>query len=282
MTLPPIVYFGNDWFADNRTSSHHVARQLAHRTTVLYLEVPGLRPPRATVRDFRRIGTKLRRSFERHAEADGALVVRTLPQLPFHGSRIAREANTIASTVYATLASRRERMTSPIVWCTVPHVAKFARRLNRSMLVYHCIDDYSALPGVNQSAVRALDDELSRAADLVVAASQPVYEAKRHLSDSVLLMPHGVDVDHFAQAQTPTLTNPSDLRDVRRPIVGFIGLIESWIDLDLVNRLATSIPEATFVMIGRISVPADHVPVRENIRFLGPRPYETLPLYAAS
>ena len=32
-------------------------------------------------------------------------------------------------------------------------------------------------------------------------------------------------------------------------------------------------------MIGRISVPADHVPVRENIRFLGPRPYETLPLY---
>ena len=27
--LPTILYFGNDWMAENRTSSHHVARWLA-------------------------------------------------------------------------------------------------------------------------------------------------------------------------------------------------------------------------------------------------------------
>ena len=26
---PAILYFGNDWFAENRTSSHQLARQLA-------------------------------------------------------------------------------------------------------------------------------------------------------------------------------------------------------------------------------------------------------------
>src|SRR5262245_45766583 len=29
-----IIYFGNDWLAENRTSSHHIAEQLATRTRV--------------------------------------------------------------------------------------------------------------------------------------------------------------------------------------------------------------------------------------------------------
>ena len=40
-----IVYFGNDWYAENRTSSHHVARRLAQHVPVLYVDSPGLRAP---------------------------------------------------------------------------------------------------------------------------------------------------------------------------------------------------------------------------------------------
>ena len=29
-----VIYFGNDWLAENRTSSHHVAERLAQRTRV--------------------------------------------------------------------------------------------------------------------------------------------------------------------------------------------------------------------------------------------------------
>jgi glycosyltransferase involved in cell wall biosynthesis len=279
MTLPPIVYLGNDWFADNRTSSHHMARQLAKRTRVLYLEVPGLRAPHATARDIRRIGVKVGRAFGRRVEPIENLVVRTVLQLPSHGSKFARDLNTIASSAYASVAAHREGLSDPIVWCTVPHVAKFARRLRRSLLVYHCIDDYSALPGVNVSAIRALDEELSESADLVIAASKPVFEAKQRQNRSVLLMPHGVDVDHFARAQDETLTPPDDILTLRRPIVGFYGLIESWIDLQLVDYVAARIPHATFVMIGRTAVPPDQLPVRDNVLFLGPRPYESLPSY---
>ena len=279
MTLPPVVYLGNDWFADNRTSSHHVARQLARHTRVLYLEVPGLRAPQATARDIRRIGVKVGRAFGRRVEPIENLVVRTVLQLPFHGSKFARDLNTFASSAYATAAAHREGLSDPIVWCTVPHVAKFARRLRRSLLVYHCIDDYSALPGVNVSAIRALDEELSQAADLVIAASKPVFEAKQRQNPSVILMPHGVDVDHFASAQDAALPPPADVLSMRRPIVGFYGLIESWIDLQLVDYLAARIPEATFVMIGRTAVPSDQLPVRDNIVFLGPRSYELLPSY---
>jgi glycosyltransferase involved in cell wall biosynthesis len=276
--MPPILYFGNDWFADNRTSSHHVARQLARRTKVLYFEVPGLRPPQATSRDIRRIGRKLTRALGRRFDAADQLAVRTVPQLPVHGSAFVRGLNAFASSTYAEMAARREGMTDPIVWCTVPHVASFVPRLRRSLLVYHCIDDYSALPGVDARAVRMMDDSLTRDADLVVAASGPVFAAKQRLNERTLLMPHGVDVAHFGRAQSEELRRPEDL-PVQRPIVGFVGLIEQWIDLELVAYLAENIPEATFVMIGRIAVPAADVPSRPNLLFLGPRPYESLPAY---
>jgi hypothetical protein len=45
-----ILYFGNDWQAENRTSSHHVAIRLAQRTPVLYVSSPGMRKPRPRAR----------------------------------------------------------------------------------------------------------------------------------------------------------------------------------------------------------------------------------------
>ena len=275
--LPPVLQFGNDWFSDNRTSSHHVARQLARHTRVLYVGTPGLRPPSGTSRDLKRIAGKLARTFQRFDGGDG-VAVRTLTQLPLHGSRLARALNSVTSGAYARAVLRSEGMNDPIVWCTVPHVAPFVARIPKSLLVYHCIDDYSALPGVDVAAVRQLDEQLARQADLVVAASRPVFEAKRRLNPTTALMPHGVDVRHFAAAAEHG-SLPPDIAHLPRPIVGFTGLIERWIDLDLVGWLATQLPHVTFVMIGRVAVPDDDVPRASNLVMLGPRPYESLPLY---
>ena len=54
-----ILYFGNDWAAENRTSSHHVARWLAKRYRVIYVESPGLRAPKGTGRDLKKLASKV-------------------------------------------------------------------------------------------------------------------------------------------------------------------------------------------------------------------------------
>ena len=46
------IYFGNDWFAENRTSSHHIAKRLGARFPILYVEVPGLKAPQTNPRDL--------------------------------------------------------------------------------------------------------------------------------------------------------------------------------------------------------------------------------------
>ena len=58
-TLPPILFFGNDWAAENRTSSHHIARWLAKGHRVYYIECPGLRAPKTSGRDLKKLFAKL-------------------------------------------------------------------------------------------------------------------------------------------------------------------------------------------------------------------------------
>src|SRR5580658_7446202 len=78
-----IVYFGNDWFAENRTSSHHIARRLGRMVPVLYIETPGSRSPQKSARDLRKLWRKLARAMAPPQKAGDQFYVATIPQIPF-------------------------------------------------------------------------------------------------------------------------------------------------------------------------------------------------------
>src|SRR5262245_10515099 len=91
-----ILYFGNDWFAENRTSSHHVARELSKSRRVIYVECPGLRAPRSTSRDFAkvfRILWKLCKCLVGGTQVAQNVTVVTLPQIPLHRFAFVRALN---------------------------------------------------------------------------------------------------------------------------------------------------------------------------------------------
>jgi len=82
--LPTIIYFGNDWMAENRTSSHHVARWLAKRYNVIYVESPGLRAPKGTGRDMKKLLNKVALALRGPRPQPEGLSVQTLLQVPLH------------------------------------------------------------------------------------------------------------------------------------------------------------------------------------------------------
>jgi glycosyltransferase involved in cell wall biosynthesis len=276
---PVILYFGNDWFADNRTSSHHIARWLAKRFRVYYIDCPGLRAPKGSGRDLKRMATKLWRALRGARPVSEGLKVMVLLQVPLHRFRMMRRLNRIFMTWNVRWLLWREGIQAPISWFTIPHPSSVAKRLGERLTVYYCTDDYSAMPGVNQQAVRAMDEELTRKADVVFATAETLVEMKRPLNDSTYFSPHGVDTDLFRRAQDPDLPLPADTADLPRPVVGFFGLIERWIDLELIDYLAEQRPGWTFLMIGRTAVPAEELPRRPNIHFIGQRPYTDMPAY---
>ncbi len=276
---PTILYFGNDWSGENRTSSHHVARWLAARYRVIYVDCPGLRAPKGTGRDLRKLAAKLRLALAGPRPQPEGLSVQTLLQIPLHRFGLVRRANRHLIRLSLKLLLRRLGVRAPVTWFVVPHVASVVGRLGERLSVYYCIDDYASLPDVDADAVRAMDDELTRRADLVFVASETLLARKSRLNPETYLAPHGVDFAHFVRAQDPALPVPDDIAALPRPIVGFFGLIERWIDLGLMAYLAEQRPGWTFLMIGRLAVPEAEAPRRPNLVYLGRRPYDTLPAY---
>jgi glycosyltransferase involved in cell wall biosynthesis len=280
-SLPPILFFGNDWAAENRTSSHHIARWLAKGHRVFYIECPGLRAPQGTGRDLLKIWCKLTRFVRGPRAVPEGLKVWTILQFPLHRFRLVRWLNRRLLRSAISWLKLTQGVRAPVAWFMVPHLAPVIGTLGERLSVYYCIDDYAALPNVNEAAVRAMDEEMTRKADLVFVASALLLEPKTKLNPETRVSPHGVDLVHFARASDGTARPPADIAARPGRVVGFFGLIEQWIDLDLVNYLAEQRPDWTFVMIGRIAVPEEQVPRRPNIHYLGVRPYDQLPDYGS-
>lgn len=280
--LPAVLYFGNDWFTENRTSSHHVARCLSSHFRVYYIECPGLRPPRANARDLRKTLRKLAGVFRRPRVVADRLQISTLVQLPWRHPAAITWINGLATVLFVRCMMWSQGIRRPIVWCTVPHVSHLLGKLGEQLSVYYCIDDYAALPGVDADAVGAMDDEMTRKADVVFVASETLREKKARANPNTHVSPHGVDAAHFGAAQEAGVRSPADVDALPRPIVGFFGLIERWIDLELVSFLADRRPQWSFLMIGRVAIPDQDLPRQPNVYFVGPRPYASLPAYGGS
>ena len=276
----PIVYFGNDWFAENRTSSHHVATRLAERHPLLYVESPGLRAPKATARDARKLWNKLRSAASLPTAIHRQMWRMTLPQVPFRTVPGARALNRWIGRLLVTRALRHLGFEQPLLWFAVPHTAALAGQLGERFTVYYCIDDYASLPDVDPREVRRMDEALARAADQVFVASRPLLEAKQRLNPRTAYSPHGVDVELFGQALDPALPLADGAQGLRHPVIGFFGLLEAWTDLELLAYLARARPQWTFLLIGRAAVDVSALRSLPNVILPGPQPHETLPRWA--
>jgi hypothetical protein len=274
----PILYFGNDWDAENRTSSHQMALQLRSMTELVYIECPGLRRPAATARDFRKLFSKLGKTLKGPRVSEG-MSIYTLLQLPFHGSALMRWINRrLVKWQVSRIRRRLKRRGPPLLWFVIPHVYFLTKLHPDCPAVYYCIDKYASLPGVDQTAVSEMDRQLTRDADVVFVASETLLEDKRVSRPDTMLSPHGVDFDAFSRAHRQW-ERPVDLPSWEGPVVGFFGLIESWIDLSLLAFLARRRPDWLLVLIGHPAVDVTELRNLANVALLGKKPFEALPQY---
>jgi glycosyltransferase involved in cell wall biosynthesis len=275
-----VVYFGNDWFAENRTSSHHVATRLARSLPVLYVDSPGLRAPQASGRDFRRTFKKLAGALRKPVAVRDNLWHCTVPQIPFRRLPGVDALNRWFGAWAVRRAMRAVGFRRRLSWFVVPHPGFLAQRLGEELSVYYCIDDYAAHPGVDATLIARRDEELTRTADLVFVAPPSLLAPKQALNPRTIFAPHGVDGELFARARDPATEIPATARDLPRPIVGYFGSIHQWIDLELIEWLATQRPTWTFLLIGHAAVDTTRLRALANVRLVGTQPYETLPTWA--
>jgi len=276
----PVIYFGNDWSAENRTSSHHVAERLAARMPLLYVDSPGLRAPTTSRRDMRKLFRKLIEAFRVPQRIGPRMWHISTPQIPFRRLPLVNHLNRMLGGFLVKRAVGRLGFQKLISWFVVPHPGALAGSFGEQLIVYYCIDDYAALPGVDSAEVSRMDDDLTRRAHQVFVASPTLLESKMRLNPRTHHAPHGVDVEVFAKASDPEYPMAAEARSLPRPVIGFFGLIEAWIDLDLIAYLAKSRPQWTFLLIGRLAVDGAALKNLPNVIFTGPKPYRSLAQWA--
>jgi len=117
-------------------------------------------------------------------------------------------------------------------------------------------------------------------AHVVFTGGYSIYEAKRRLHSNIHPCPSGVDLAHFSGRDRSA--TPADQRHLARPRVGFSGVIDERMNLDLVREVAARRPGWQFVMIGPVvKIDPATLPRGANIHYLGMKPYQELPQYMA-
>ena len=167
-----------------------------------------------------------------------------------------------------------------VLWYYTPMALGFTDHLTPDAIVYDCMDELSAFAHA-PAALKLREAELLRRATLVFTGGQSLYEAKREAHPSVRAFPSSVDANHFAKARR-IRTDPPDQASVPRPRLGFFGVIDERMDIDLLAGVAAARPDWHIVMLGPVvKIDPSVLPRPANIHYLGPKTYQELPHYIA-
>ncbi|MFL5814984.1 MAG: glycosyltransferase family 1 protein [Bdellovibrionia bacterium] len=165
------------------------------------------------------------------------------------------------------------------LWYYTPMAMPFTRHLTPSAVVYDCMDELSLFKGAHPELLN-YENELLDLADIVFTGGHSLYEFKKDRHPNVHSFPSSIDYHHFFQARSSAMTDPEDQRNIPRPRMGFFGVIDERMDINLLAGVAKARPDWQFVILGPVvKINPDSLPRYENIHYLGQKSYAELPSY---
>ena len=175
---------------------------------------------------------------------------------------------------------REHDVLDPVLWYYTPMALPFSRHIAAGAVVYDCMDELSAFAGAHPALARR-EAELFARADVVFTGGQSLYEAKRTLHTNIHAFPSSIDADHFRQARA-MVADPADQASIGGPRLGFFGVVDERMDLELIDGVAASRPDWQILLIGPVvKIDPAVLPRRPNLHYLGPKKYAELPSYLA-
>lgn len=164
-------------------------------------------------------------------------------------------------------------------WYYTPMALGKSRLFTPVLTVYDCMDELAQFKFAPPE-LRQREQELFQKADLVFTGGQRLYESKREQHADAHSFPSSIDKQHFGKARDPKLAEPADQAGIAHPRIGFFGVVDERLDIDLLGQLATDHPEWQFVIIGPVvKIDPATLPHNANIHYLGGKDYQELPAY---
>ena len=250
-----LIYFSPGPWDDLWRNRQQLMAVFARYNTVLFVEPQQhLRP---TISRFQRGDYQPHHLFQasiRHVQ-DNLYRFRYPVWAPISGQPPLKQLTQAVRARAFRAALKQLHMTEPIVWLALPGLVNVLDEIpSPRLLIYHVVDEYTAYAGQTEAArrlTRQQEQQLLPRADVVIAVSQALCEAKQPHNANTYLVPNGVNFTAYSKALADPALPPS-LAAIPEPRLGYIGLIGDKLNYEILKTLAEENPAWSIVMMGTI------------------------------
>jgi polysaccharide pyruvyl transferase CsaB len=211
----------------------------------------------------------------RQAENVTEVRIRSARALDIYGGKLEERDLDVLEESFSVLA-RDLAIADAVCKVDIPFWTPLVLRLRERFgwrVVYDCMDEWNNFPGFKEP-VLAAEPTLVREADVTLVSADRLL-AKWSNAARPLMVRNAVDLDHYTRLYRPN----GLLGDVAHPVIGYYGALASWVDVPLLRKVAEAFPDGTIVLAGgQFDVDLGPIAQLTNVRLLGQRPYEEMPL----
>lgn len=273
-----IICFANDWESDP-TSKHQVMKILSRYNKILWINSIAMRNPSVSKSDLGRIWLKVKGCFKGIVKVNENLYHFTPLVLPFPSLKLARVVNKWLLKIFICFYQKKLKMKDVQLWTFLPNMVDLVGSLGEKKIIYYCVDEWSKFSFINSKSMRAMEISLLKKADVVLTSAEYLYHDKLKFNPNTHLVTHGVDYEYFSKVLYSEIPIADDIGKIKRPIIGFFGLIHEWIDIDLIVKIAATHPDWSIVLIGKACVSLERFTGYDNIHLFGQKSYDRLVNY---
>ena len=155
----------------------------------------------------------------------------------------------------------------------------FKELLSPKTTVYYTRDNMRATVFF-KSHGKFYEDALMKKSDLVVANSVYLQKIAQKMNPQSFYVGQGCDVSLFDKDLIKEI--PSDIKSIKKPIIGYIGALKSSrLDIEVLVHIAVNKPDWNIVLVGPEDDKFKNSQLHQllNVHFLGSKPMDQLPTY---
>lgn len=259
---------------------------------ILYVENTGVRSP--GLKDAGRIMKRVKRwtsslSSGGVREVAPNIHVCSPLVLPPFGSGWQRRINRRLLLPLVKRTAQRLGMKDALLWTYLPTDTAVDMinllRTPRSVVVYYCIADFSQLTPHTRK-LRQSEQAVTELSNLIFAQGPELAAHCLQWNENVHIFPFGVNLEAFpldsevngiGRAKDKATGSEADrLKNLPRPIIGYVGGLHKHVDLNLLTMMACARPDWSWVFVGAIQTAMGKLSNLPNVHFIGQRPHHEL------
>lgn len=285
----PIIYFSLVEWDFLWSRPQQLLSRISCNRKVLYVEVHGVRNlasdfhfPEDLFRIFNKLFSWGKALFVGPRKISDNLWVVNPIMLPSSSSLFINKINRKILQFFLKKWSRDFTLNKPILLYTIPRpeLLSMIGTLDEILVAYDCMDDYADFPS-SHSKLSSWEKELLLKADVVTVSSLSLLESKKQIHSKVILIPNGVEFEHFNTAVNGNLSEPNEIIKLAHPRIIYIGVINEWFDTKLILEVASTHRKWSFILVGIDVIDFEHTSNYDNIIFTGRKEYKDLPNFLA-